>query len=457
MLLNLQGNCPKYLNKKDIVLTTPAPVVVSDQLPLSEGAVALIAQADLFFLTSFQPSHMSTNHRGGPPGFVRVAKNDASGTILVYPEYSGNRLYQTLGNLRLDPRAGIAIPDFNTGNILYLTCTAKILFGEAAASTLPRSNLAVQLLVTSARLVEKGLGFRGSLGERSPYNPPVRFLSNEKASSTDAQANSDGKTAYAKLLSRTLLSPTIARFKFSISDPAMAGTWTPGQYVALAFEDELSGGYAHMNDDDPKSLNDDYIRTFTVSSPPRASGCGGDIQHDEFEITIRNVGKVTGFLFKANIRAGLELPLKGFSGTFSIVQAEDGDEVTPFVAGGIGITPLLAQMQRLDLQPLMLLWTVNLKDIGFVLDTFERCPELARSARVFISNLSDRKGIDTDLVLAKIRDLGVQVTGRRLTKEDLDEVQGSSNTWYLCTGPALRKSLLGWLEGKMTVYEDFDY
>ena len=401
---------------------------------------------------------MSTNHRGGPPGLIRVAKNDASGTILVYPEYSGNRLYQTLGNLRLDPRTGIAIPDFNTGNILYLSCTAKILFGEAAASSLPRSNLAVQLLVTSARLVEQGLGFRGKLGERSPYNPPVRYLPNEYPSSTDAQSATAGKAAYAKLLSRTLLSPTIARFKFSISDSAMAGTWSPGQYVALAFEDELSGGYAHMNDDDPRSLNDDYIRTFTVSSPPSASGCGPDgVQHDEFEITIRNVGKVTDFLFRLNTRAGLELPLRGFGGTFSIVQEEGTGEATPFVAGGIGITPLLAQLRRLDLERLRLLWTVNVRDLGFVLDTFERCPELGRLARVFVSGLEARKSKEVELLLAKIHDSGAMINRRRLMKDDLDDVKDASGTWYLCTGTALRKSLLDWLTGKTTLYEDFNY
>ena len=44
---------------------------------------------------------MGTNHRGGSPGFVRVASNKPGpgGCTLVYPEFSGNRLYQTLGNL----------------------------------------------------------------------------------------------------------------------------------------------------------------------------------------------------------------------------------------------------------------------------------------------------------------------------------------------------------------------
>ena len=230
---------------------------MSDTLPLPEPALKLLAEADMFFLSSSnQGSNMGTNHRGGQPGFVRVAKNDASGTVLVYPELSGNRLYQTLGNLYTTPRAGLIFPDFNTGDALYLTGTTEIILGKDAAAILPRSNLVVKLHVFSARFVRNSLSFRGTGLERSPYNPPVRYLPAEKAL-PDAQT-SNSKVVYAKLLARDRLTPTIARFRFGISDSEALGRWTPGQYVALAFEDELSVGYSHMRDDDPKSLNDDY-------------------------------------------------------------------------------------------------------------------------------------------------------------------------------------------------------
>lgn len=199
---------------------------------------------------------MGTNHRGGLPGFVRVAKNDASGTILVYPELSGNRLYQTLGNLYTTPRAGLIFPDFNTGDALYLTGTAEIILGKEAAAVLPRSNLVVKLHVSAARFVRQSLSFRGDNLEQSPYNPPVRYLPAETALA-NAQTN-NSKVIYAKLLARDRLTPTIARFRFGISDIEALERWMPGQYVALAFEDELSVGYSHMRDDDPKSLNDDY-------------------------------------------------------------------------------------------------------------------------------------------------------------------------------------------------------
>ena len=395
---------------------------------------------------------MSTNHRGGPSGFLRVQKNDSSGVILVYPEYSGNRLYQTLGNLYLDPRVGIVIPDFDTGDVLYMTGTTKILFGKDAAMTLPRSNLAVQIRVDAARYVQNGLAFRGSPGERSPYNPPIRFLATERAI-PDVHIKSKQVT-YAKLLSREFLTPSIARFRFSISDPEVAGRWAPGQHVALSFEDELSGGYAHMADNDPKSINDDYVRTFTVSSSPS----GEQLPHNEFELTLRNVGTVTSFLFRCNVRAGLEVPLKGFGGTFSLRQSKDGSGiVTPFVAGGIGITPLLAQISCLDVKRLSLLWTVNVRDLGLVVDTLKRYPVLGSSTKMFVSGAQGPIESGNSALLDEVTRSGAKTFRRRILQEDLLSEQGLDDICYICTGPSLRSLLLEWLKQKNVIYEDFEY
>ena len=424
-------------------------MLLSDSLPLSEPALRLLAKADMFFLSS---SHhelsMGTNHRGGPPGFVRVARNDASKTILVYPEFSGNRLYQTLGNLYTTPKAGLIFPDFDAGDALYLTTTTEIVLGKDAAAVLPRSNLVVKFHVSAARFVKNSLSFRGDNLERSPYNPPVRYLPAEKAL-PDARTNSS-KVVYAKLLAKDRLAPTIARFRFGISDAESSGRWTPGQYVALAFEDELSAGYSHMRDDDPKSLNDDYVRTFTVSSSPRK------LPGNEFEITIRNVGAVTNFLFRQNIRAELEVPLKGFGGNFNIQQGPR--DIVPFVAGGIGITPLLAQAHDLDLARIRVFWAVNFQDIGLAIDTIERCHALGPSTGIFISQFSGESSAESNLQIQRLKGYGVHVSTKRLAASDVEgHPDLSSATWYLCTGTALRKSLLAWLPGKKVVYEDFNY
>ena len=392
---------------------------------------------------------MSTNHRGGLPGFVRVMSNDTDCVTLAYPEYSGNRFYQTLGNLQVSPKAGFVFPDFTTGDVLYVTATTEILSGIEASRTISRSNLVVKVFVEKAIFVQHGLAFRGQLGERSPYNPPVRFLRSERAG-LDSQ-NRGNTTVNAQLLSRELLTPDIARFRFSICDPTNIRPWKAGQYVALSFEDELSAGYSHMRDDDPKSLNDDYTRTFTISSSPSA----GTIPGDEFEITIRNVGVVTNFLFRQNPRAGLEIPLRGFGGEFQIQQ--QSGEVVSFVAGGIGITPLVGQLPELDLKRLRLFWTIRYRDIGLVRDTFARAPTLASSTTLFIPSTASGSMDEHEAALTQIEKLCAGVVRRRITATDLHEAMNVSSRWYICTGTSLKTDLLRWLASKVVIYEDFDF
>ncbi|CZS96206.1 hypothetical protein WAI453_009818 [Rhynchosporium graminicola] len=435
------GNCPKYLNKKHIVPHIPKPKLISSNLLLTPAAVALLAKADLFFISSSNhESDMDCNHRGGPQGFVRVLSNEEGEVTLIYPEYSGNRLYQTLGNLRTTPRAGLVIPDFETGNVLYLTGTTEILVGKDAADAISHSNLAVKIRVEAMRFVEDGLAFRGHDGEFSPYNPPVRYLSTEISNGV---AGTD-KQIQAKLIDKKIITPTIATFRFKITDLAKTSMWEPGQYVALSFAEELGLGYSHMRDDDPKSLNDDFLRTFTVSSRQDAKD-----GNDQFEITIRNVGVVTDYLFKFNVRAELEVPIQGFGGDFKVEQGE-GENIA-FVAGGVGITPLLAQDQDLDLARLHLFWTNRADDIPLVMDTFDRIPGLAATTTVFITGNINAESEEWMKLLSS----GAKIEKRRMAVEDLRSY--SAEKWYLCTGTTFRASLLKWLEGKTVIFEEFNY
>lgn len=431
--------------------------MLADTLPLPSEATMLLANADLFFITSsYGEMSMGTNNRGGNPGFVRILQNNHSGTVLIYPEYSGNRLYQTLGNLKMNPKAGIVIPDFSSGTVLYITGTTETVIGKEAAGLLPRSNLAVKVHVQEARLVRNSLAFRGQPGEPSPYNPPIRLLASEtERAGTDPQTMND-RVTYARLVEREVLTPSIGRFRFHVSDPEVAGRWKPGQYVALAFEVELGAGYSHMRDDDPLSLNDDLTRTFTVSSSVR-----GTLPRDEFEITIRNVGKVTNFLFCQNVRAGLEIPLKGFAGSFVIEQRDVGNLVVPVIAGGIGITPLLAQIPDLDLRHIKLFWSLNIKDIGLATDTFERYPQLGGSTLLYVSGAADAtvggQEAQTKPRLWALEQYGAQTFQRRLLPSDIQGQQDLSATWYICAGKTLRQDLLSWLSSKHVVFEDFNY
>lgn len=440
------GNCPKYLNAKHIVPAQPDPKLISETAQLHPDAIKLLDRADcLFISSSHETQDMDTNIRGGPAGFVRVASNEPGGAVLVYPEYSGNRLYQTLGNIRTTPRAGYVFPDFETGNALFITGKTEILVGKDASYILPRSNIAVRVTVTVARFVEKALSFRGFPGKMSPYNPSVRYLSTEKVSAA-ALGNRESSVT-ATMVGKEIITPSIGRFRFRISDPQEAGSWKPGQYATFSFYDELDMGYSHMMDEDPLSLNDDYVRTFTISSFP-----GHGLPDGEFEITIRKHGNVTRYLFQTSDRAGLEVPLTGFGGDFRLTEQSSG--VVPFIAGGIGITPVLAQLSIIDISGLRLFWSISIKDIALVLDTFKRFPELPSSTTVFVTGL-DSQGEQISAEMEAVASSGARIERRRIEARDLD--LSLSDTWYFCGSPALKVPVFNWLADKKVVYEDFNY
>jgi hypothetical protein len=89
---------------------------------LSSGDAALIRSADTFFLGTTNPERgTDASHRGGPPGFVRVAGNQ-----LCWPDYPGNNLFNSFGNLVADDRAALVFVDFETGRTVQLSGTARL-------------------------------------------------------------------------------------------------------------------------------------------------------------------------------------------------------------------------------------------------------------------------------------------------------------------------------------------
>lgn len=445
------GNCPKYLNCKAITPGDIRAKLISSSASLGTEAVALIERADLFFISTSNSSYdMDTNHRGGPPGFVRLFSHSPSSTELVWPEYSGNRLYQTLGNLQISPRAGLVFPDFQTGDVLYVTGTTETLVGQKAAAVLPRSNLAVKLTIAAARYVRGGLGFRGTNGQLSPYNPHIRYASTESKHAASISVERDTRQS-ATLLSQTPITPTISRFRFSLSNPAQQQPWKPGQWIALDFSEELDIGYSHMRDDDPRSLNDDFVRTFTISSHPPT-----DRQDDTFEITARRIegGPVTAWLFRQR-RQGAEIPVVAFGGDFSVKEEDRqlGGAVN-FVAGGVGITPLLATLPTLDPRNVRLWWTLRADDLSLVEETLQKWPALASNTHIFVTG--QKQVAETDDFLSRLKDSGASIEMGRLKRDDLVG-SASSHRWYVCANPRLRQEIMLWLEGKEVLFEDFNF
>jgi predicted pyridoxine 5'-phosphate oxidase superfamily flavin-nucleotide-binding protein len=128
------GNCPKYIQLREVEFVrdpaeppAAAPVVSAE---LDDAARALVRQADTFFVATYADleggRQVDVSHRGGRAGFVHVGGNG----WLTIPDFLGNRFFNTLGNIALNPRAGLVFPDFATGGLLQMTGEAELLFDE---------------------------------------------------------------------------------------------------------------------------------------------------------------------------------------------------------------------------------------------------------------------------------------------------------------------------------------
>jgi predicted pyridoxine 5'-phosphate oxidase superfamily flavin-nucleotide-binding protein len=111
---------------------------------LNEQHKNWILGADTFFIGSAHPTlGADASHRGGEPGFIQVVNNHT----LCFPDYKGNNLFNTLGNITVNPRVCLLFIDFQTGSTLQL----------AGASTIHWETEEIAIFPGAERVVEFNL------------------------------------------------------------------------------------------------------------------------------------------------------------------------------------------------------------------------------------------------------------------------------------------------------------
>lgn len=144
------GNCPKYIHPRHLEHTdSPAPPIERSSTLSAEHA-RLIENADTFFLGTIHPSRgADASHRGGPAGFARV-----EGNRVWWPDYPGNNMFNSFGNLAVDPSAALLFIDFDTGTTLHISGTATVEWvtpSDLDGGTGRRVSLTVESVVWGAR------------------------------------------------------------------------------------------------------------------------------------------------------------------------------------------------------------------------------------------------------------------------------------------------------------------
>lgn len=164
------GNCPQYIHSRRTVATTSVddgPAVA--RTTLDEADIALIGAANTFFLGTYHPTHGSdASHRGGTPGFVRV---EDDGT-LWWPDYPGNNMFNSLGNLAENPEAALLFVDFTTGTALHLTGRAEVAWTE---HSIPGDDGGTgrRVRFTPNRIVAHAVSVHAEDVEAYRENPPI--------------------------------------------------------------------------------------------------------------------------------------------------------------------------------------------------------------------------------------------------------------------------------------------
>src|SRR5262249_47612767 len=129
-----------------------------------------IVGADTFFIATAHPeSGADASHRGGHPGFIHVE----SANRLIIPDYSGNKMFNTLGNIAVNPAAGLVFPDFERGRVLQLSGRARIVW-DFDNEEFPGAQRLLEFDVDKVIELDdpalKGYVFQGY----SPFNPKLK-------------------------------------------------------------------------------------------------------------------------------------------------------------------------------------------------------------------------------------------------------------------------------------------
>jgi predicted pyridoxine 5'-phosphate oxidase superfamily flavin-nucleotide-binding protein len=90
---------------------------------ISERDREFIEGRDMFFLATADADGRPTcSYKGGEPGFVRVLDS----RTVAFPNYDGNGMYLSAGNILANPAVGLLFIDFERGHRMRLDGTASI-------------------------------------------------------------------------------------------------------------------------------------------------------------------------------------------------------------------------------------------------------------------------------------------------------------------------------------------
>ena len=327
------GNCPKYIQTRDIEFTREPDQAVPNLESLTfselpEQVTEVIRKADTFFVASHNHKDdqndtggVDVNHRGGRSGFVKV-----EGNTLTIPDYSGNYLFNTLGNFIINPKAGLLFIDFDTGDLIYLTGTTEILWEDHPE-------------VEAFKGADRAWRFNLTRGVCIKQAAPVRMRFCEYSPTSTKMGNWDEANDVLAL-------------------QAMRRQWLPYEVTKVVDEDSHIRSFYLQPQDAGKLLPykagqflsirvkpegaEKYIgRTYTLSSAPGDDFYRISVKREEADGD-KPEGVVSSYLHK-HLKVGSLIDAKGPSGIF--VPDTKTQRPAVLIGAGVGITPVISMFR----------------------------------------------------------------------------------------------------------------
>lgn len=170
------ANCPKYIQAREWTAIPDGRTggddssrpTVSRSRTLTGDQQQWIERVDTFFIASAHPEGgADASHRGGRPGFVRVQDDGR----LLFPDYGGNTMFNTLGNILASPGAALLFVDFETGETLQLTGRADVIWDAEQVAEFTGAERLVAFDVDEVIEIVGASPLRSRLVSSSPFNP----------------------------------------------------------------------------------------------------------------------------------------------------------------------------------------------------------------------------------------------------------------------------------------------
>jgi uncharacterized protein len=317
------GNCPQYIQSRGLEFADD-PAVAWQGMPetgteLDAEANAMIASAETFFVGSYIDEgkcggrSVDASHRGGKPGFVRVV-----GKRLSVPDFAGNLHFNTLGNFLLNPRAGLLFVDFTTGDMLHVSGDVVLDFDSPEVRSFQGAERLWHLDVRRWIRRRAALPLRGGVGEASPNSLMTGSWAESDARLRAAEAGEEWRDYRVERIVDE--SSVVKSFWLVPNDGDGLLLHQAGQHLPVRLRLAGNNNFEH--------------RVYTLSLAPSDGA---------YRISVRKQGFFLNYLHEA-IQVGSIIQARGPRGEFVV----DALEQRPLVllAGGIGITPMLAMLRH---------------------------------------------------------------------------------------------------------------